>query len=64
MLDGSADLHLDDGSRRWVERVDARDAIAYPPAMAWGWSGWTDDFEVLEVSLPAGAVHKVDPDSR
>jgi quercetin dioxygenase-like cupin family protein len=56
VLNGEADLYLDDGARRWVERVGARDAIAYPPHMRWGWSAWTDDFELLEVSLPAGAV--------
>lgn len=56
VLGGEADLSLDDGSRRWVERVGARDAIAYPPDMTWGWSAWTDDFELLEVSLPPAAV--------
>jgi mannose-6-phosphate isomerase-like protein (cupin superfamily) len=59
VLDGAADLSLDDGTRQWVERVAARDAVAYPPGMVWGWSDWTDDFEALEVSLPAGAVHRI-----
>jgi mannose-6-phosphate isomerase-like protein (cupin superfamily) len=56
VIEGSADLALDDGSHRWTEHVGPRDAIAFPSHVSWGWSAWSDDFEVLEVSLPADAV--------
>ena len=58
VLHGAADVLLDDGSRQWVERVEPHDAIAFPPHVTWGWRGWTDDFELLEVTLPAAAVHR------
>jgi mannose-6-phosphate isomerase-like protein (cupin superfamily) len=61
VLAGSATLVVDDaptlvvdGARTLV--VDARDAIAFPPGSTWTWVEWTDDFEFLEVTLPADGV--------
>jgi quercetin dioxygenase-like cupin family protein len=56
ILDGSATLTVRHHTTRLVERLAARDAVAMPPHATWSWSGWTPDFEMLQVTLPAGAV--------
>ena len=55
VLDGSAVLGVDGTT----SPVGARDAVAFPPGATWSWSGWSDDFEFLEVSLPAGRIRTV-----
>jgi quercetin dioxygenase-like cupin family protein len=56
ILHGSATLTVRHDTTRRVERLGARDAVALPPHASWSWSGWTPDFEMLQVMLPAGAV--------
>jgi quercetin dioxygenase-like cupin family protein len=53
VLDGSADVTVGDGP---PARLGARDAVAFPPGTRWGWSDWSGDFEMLQVSLPDAAV--------
>ena len=53
VLRGAADLSLGDGV---PTRLLARESVAFPPGTRWGWSGWTDDFEMLQVTLPDAAV--------
>jgi quercetin dioxygenase-like cupin family protein len=53
VLDGSVDLTVDDGP---PTRLEARDAVAFPPGTRWSWFGWSDDFEMLQVTLPDAAV--------
>ncbi len=56
VLRGGADLHVDDGTGERVEHLGARDAVAIPPGARWRWSDWSDDFELLDVTLPADPV--------
>jgi uncharacterized protein YjlB len=60
VLAGSADLRLSGadggGDGVSVERFERMDAVALPAGVEWSWSDWSDDFELLEVSLPADAV--------
>ena len=53
VLAGSATVVVDDES---TLVVGVRDAIAFPPGSMWTWATWTDDFEFLEVTLPADGV--------
>ncbi len=55
-LHGAAVLRVDDGSGERVEHVGTRDAVAIPPGARWRWSDWSDDFELLEVTLPSDPV--------
>lgn len=55
VLDGTSVLSVDGTT----SRVGARDAVAFPPGAIWTWSGWSDDFEFLEVSLPAEGIRTV-----
>jgi quercetin dioxygenase-like cupin family protein len=55
VLAGSAIVTID----ATTSPVGARDAVALPPGSTWAWSGWTDDFEFLEVSLPADGIRTV-----
>jgi mannose-6-phosphate isomerase-like protein (cupin superfamily) len=56
VLGGSATLAVSYQQVRRSERLGVRDAVALPPAAAWSWSGWTPDFQILQVTLPAGSV--------
>ena len=53
VLSGAADLSLGDGV---ALRLMARESVAFPPGTRWAWSGWTGDFEMLQVTLPDAAV--------
>jgi quercetin dioxygenase-like cupin family protein len=53
VLDGSVDVTVGDGP---PERLEARDAVAFPPGTRWAWRDWSDDFEMLQVTLPDAAV--------
>jgi quercetin dioxygenase-like cupin family protein len=53
VLDGSVDLTVGDGP---PARLEARDAVAFPPGTRWAWCDWSDDFEMLQVTLPDAAV--------
>lgn len=53
VLSGSAGLCI--GAD--VETMHSRDAVALPAGTVWTWTNWTDDFSVLDVTLPASAVH-------
>jgi quercetin dioxygenase-like cupin family protein len=53
VLRGAVDLSLDDGD---ALRLMERESVALPPGTRWRWSGWTDDFEMLQVTLPDAAV--------
>jgi quercetin dioxygenase-like cupin family protein len=55
VLEGTAVLGVDGTT----SAVGARDAVAFPPGATWSWSAWSDDFELLEVSLPAGRIRSV-----
>ncbi len=56
-LGGTAVLTIDGvGTTPRREDIAAHDAVAFAPGTTWSWSGWTEDFEFLEVSLPAGGV--------
>ncbi len=68
-LGGTAVLTIDGaGTTPRREHIAARDAVAFAPGTTWSWSGWTEDFEFLEVSLPAGGVRasggELDVDAR
>jgi mannose-6-phosphate isomerase-like protein (cupin superfamily) len=52
VLSGSADLRIGDD----VESMCSRDAAALPAGTVWTWSDWTDDFSLLDVTLPASSV--------
>jgi mannose-6-phosphate isomerase-like protein (cupin superfamily) len=60
VLHGRAVLRVDDGTGERVEHLGTRDALATPPGSRWQWSDWSDDFELLEVTLPADPI-AVDP---
>jgi hypothetical protein len=63
ILGGTASLHIDppthpsggvmSAAEESMFRVGRRDAVAIPSTLRWTWSDWTDDFEFLEVRLPA-----------
>jgi hypothetical protein len=53
---GSAELGATADGVSVVETLGRGDALAIPPGGRWRWSRWTDDFELLEVTLPADAV--------
>lgn len=61
VLAGSAGLSIsgtsgaDDGDGG-TYALAHRDAVAIPPGARWRWSGCSDDFEFVEVALPADAV--------
>lgn len=55
VLDGTAVVTIDG----MPTPVAARDAVAFRPGSTWAWSGWTDDFEFLEVSLPADGIRMI-----
>jgi quercetin dioxygenase-like cupin family protein len=52
-LAGSAELLVGDHS---PVRLGARDAVALPPGIRWAWRDWSEDFEMLQVTLPDAAV--------
>lgn len=56
VLHGSATVRVDDGAGERAEQLGARDAVAIPPGARWQWSDWSDDFEFVEVTLPADPV--------
>ena len=56
VLHGAAALVVDDGTGERVEHLGERDAVAIPPGMRWRWSDWSDDFELLDVTLPSNPV--------
>lgn len=56
VLHGAAVLVVDDGTGERVERLGTRDAVAIPPDMRWRWRDWSDDFELLEVTLPSDPI--------
>jgi quercetin dioxygenase-like cupin family protein len=53
VLEGSVDVTVGDGP---PARLEARDAVAFPPGTRWAWREWSDDFEMLQVTLPDAAV--------
>jgi quercetin dioxygenase-like cupin family protein len=53
---GSAEFGATADGVSVVETLGRGDALAIPPGGRWRWSRWTDDFELLEVTLPADAV--------
>jgi quercetin dioxygenase-like cupin family protein len=55
VLDGTAVLTVDGAT----SPVGARDAVAFPRGSIWAWSEWSDDFEFLEVSMPAEEIRTV-----
>ncbi len=63
VLAGSAVITIDGagevGDPGATSRLDARDAIALPPGARWAWSGWTEDFEYLQVTLPDATIRRV-----
>jgi len=56
VLRGSAGIRIEHGDGVTETSLGDRDAIAFPPGAVWTWSGWTSDFEFLEVRLPSAAV--------
>ncbi|MET0662379.1 MAG: cupin domain-containing protein, partial [Ilumatobacteraceae bacterium] len=56
VLHGAAVLVVDDGTGERREHLGTRDAVAIPPGMRWRWSDWSDDFELLDVTLPSDPV--------
>lgn len=53
VLRGEVELSVGDDAAR---QLGERDAVALPPGSTWSWSGWAPDTELLQVTLPAGAV--------
>ncbi len=53
VLAGSAGLVVGDDPR---VRLGAAEAVALPPGTRWAWGEWSDDFEMLQVTLPDAAV--------
>lgn len=67
VLAGRASLMVDGGGTGTdisTAVVDPFHAVAFPPESTWVWSNWTDDFEFLEVGLPAGNIRRVDSGDR
>lgn len=61
LLHGSASLHVrESGGVTRTHSVGPLDAIALPPGSEWAWSAWSDDFELLEVTLPDDPVVRAD----
>jgi quercetin dioxygenase-like cupin family protein len=58
VLAGSASLQVNGDSESRSEVLTARDAIAFPSGAEWVWSSWSDNFEVLDVTLPARTVRR------
>lgn len=60
VLSGSAAVRTDPHSGGTAEVLGRGDAVALPPGVRWNWADWSDDFSLLEVTLPAGAVRAVE----
>jgi hypothetical protein len=62
VLAGTATLVVDAGRNGSADAgspagpVRERDAVAVPAGVRWGWSNWSSDFEILDVTLPARTV--------
>jgi quercetin dioxygenase-like cupin family protein len=56
VLGGAAELALRSAAGERTESLVAGDAVALPPGTEWRWSAWSDDVELLEVAVGAGAV--------
>jgi mannose-6-phosphate isomerase-like protein (cupin superfamily) len=51
-LSGNATLTVDGQTAQF----GARDAVTFPAGAQWAWSQWSDDFELLDVTLPDRTV--------
>jgi len=56
VVHGTVSLTVDDGAGDRALALHAFDAVSLPPGARWTWSHPSADFEMLEVSLPAGAT--------
>jgi len=62
VLRGSAQVAVEFQSEVRVADVVSRDAIAIPAGSNWAWTDRSEDFEILQVTLPARSIETTEVD--